>query len=79
VKGRPEWPASKKKWTVLFYDAKGAGGGPGRGIPWFTSREEADDFAARKPNVNPGQRVIVLEIVGTILVPEKPDIPVEAV
>jgi hypothetical protein len=55
---------------------KGAGSGKAGGIPWFTSREEP--MISRPIRPTSGQ-CIVLEIVGTILLPEKPDVLVEAV
>lgn len=59
----------KKQWSVMRFQGKGAGN---RGTFWFDSREEADAEAVRIAGRNPGMRYIVLEVVGTVIVPSPP-------
>jgi hypothetical protein len=60
--------AIKKEWTIIRHNARGAG----PGIEWFPSREAADLAGTKLAARNPGSRFVILEIVGTTIVPLPP-------
>jgi hypothetical protein len=56
----------RKSWIVLRHNARGAGGSS---FEWYDERADANEQALRMAARNPGVRYVILEAVGTVMVP----------
>lgn len=55
----------KKQWTVLRFEARGAGAS----LAWHETLEDANQAALGLAMRNPGTRYLVLEAIGTVMYP----------